>query len=345
VNRRLLEYLACPRHHTAITTQSGDLKCSDGCRFPVVDGVPVMLLEEQRQTMETAWSSLRQARMPNADRGLYVDSLGLNDEEKRSILRTASRHADIDPVASSLVGATNGIAYRHQVGRLREYPIPELRIRPSQGETCLDIGCGWGRWSIAATQVGYKVVGIDPSLGAVMAARRVARQLGADVSFLVADARFLPIRTQSVDVAFSYSVLQHFGQRDVASAVSEIGRILRMGGTSHVQMATKLGIRCLYHQARRGFRKAAGFEVRYWSLRFLQTLFSTRIGTTAFSVDCFFGIGLQASDLRFMTPTMKRVVQVSEALRAASHRVTPLVWLADSVFVSSVRDGCAGQPR
>ena len=45
---------------------------------------------------------------------------------------------------------------------------------------------------MSAAKKGYRAVGIDPSLGAVMAARRVARQLGLEIKCIVGDARFLP---------------------------------------------------------------------------------------------------------------------------------------------------------
>jgi cyclopropane fatty-acyl-phospholipid synthase-like methyltransferase len=44
--------------------------------------------------------------------------------------------------------------------------------QPGAGKLLLDIGCSWGRWSISAARNGWCVVGIDPSLGAIMAARR-----------------------------------------------------------------------------------------------------------------------------------------------------------------------------
>ena len=60
----------------------------------------------------------------------------------------------------------------HLMGKLDRYPIPEIRLPESQGETLPDVGCNWGRWSVAAARKGYAVVGIDPSMGGVMAARR-----------------------------------------------------------------------------------------------------------------------------------------------------------------------------
>jgi len=278
------------------------------------------------------------------DGGLYVESLGLTDEEKRGILRLAAeRSDDIDPVVSFLVGATNGIAYKEQIGKLRDYPIPDLRLPPSDGKMFLDIGCNWGRWCVAAALKGYTAVGIDPSLSAIMAAKRVARNLGVDVILMVGDARYLPIRPCAIDCVFSYSVVQHLSRADAAQVVSEIERVLKHQGTAHVQMPSKFGLRCLYHQIRRGFREAVDFEVRYWSLPSLRKLFSDRIGPTTFSTDCYFGIGLQFSDLRFLTTLLKIIVVMSESIRISSRIITPLVWVADSVYVSSTKSGAAQQ--
>jgi len=252
----LLEILACPRHRTALSASGdGGLTCSNGCHFPIVDEVPVMLLEEAQQTMDLAHVSMRKAKEATMDGRLYVESLGLSDAEKRGILDFASGQPQaIDPVVSFLVSATNGIAYKHQIGRLKDYPIPMLRIPRTVGKVFLDIGCNWGRWCVAAARNGYKVVGIDPSLGAIMAAKRVAKQLGIQAAFIVGDARFLPLRSSVVDYVFSYSVLQHLSRENVAVVVSEIARVLRVDGTCRVQMPTKFGVRCVYHQLRRRFR-------------------------------------------------------------------------------------------
>jgi len=56
-------------------------------------------------------------------------------------------------------------------------------------------------------------------------------------------------------------------------AVKEIGRVIKSGGHTLVQMPNILDARCLYHQARRKFREARGFEVRYWSIPSLRSSF------------------------------------------------------------------------
>ncbi len=336
MNQWLVENLACPRHHEGLRRETSTLVCPRGCLFPVVHDVPVMLLDDVPQTMDLVAMSLRQARQANSPDELYVESLGLTDEERRGILELAARHPTrIDPVVSFLIGATNGIAYKRLIGQLTEYPIPDLRL--SGGGIFLELGCNWGRWCLAAAKKNYKVVGIDPSLGAIMAAKRVARQLGIEAIYLVGDARFLPFKSSAIDCVFSYSVLQHLSREDVAQVVSEISRTLKAGGTSLVEMPTKLGLRCLYHQVRRGFRDGQGFEVRYWSLPHLRRLFSSKIRPTAISVDCFFGIGLQPADFRLMPASVKVAIAVSELLRFSSRVFRPLVWAADSVYVRSTK--------
>jgi ubiquinone/menaquinone biosynthesis C-methylase UbiE len=287
--------------------------------------------------------SLKQARSwvsnPATQKsGLFAESLGISNEERlRVAALSIDRNVTVDPVVSSLIGATNGLGYQHLIGKLEEYPVPEIRLPQGKGQTILDIGCNWGRWCIAAARKGYAPIGIDPSLGAIAAARRVAKQLGVEVKYLVGDGRFLPFKRDALDHVFSYSVLQHLDREDAANVLGEIARVLKPEGTSLIQMPTRFGLRCLYHQARRKFRQATGFEVRYWSIPSLRKLFSSRIGSTEIQVDSFFSIGLQNSDMRLMPIPYKLVMLLSEGLRRTSPIVRPLIFAADSVYLSSVK--------
>lgn len=226
--------------------------------------------------------------------------------------------------------------YRSLVGRLSEYPIPTLRFQPeSPRERLLDIGCNWGRWVVAASRQGFRPVGIDRSLSAVNAARRVAAQLGAAAHFVVADARHLPFRSGSIDATFSYSVLQHMEKSDARLAMREASRVLRSGGRAVVQMPNGLGLRSLYHQARRSFRRARGNEVRYWHPAELRQAFEADIGPSTLSVDGYLSLNAQPTDRHLLPRRFRWVVDVSEALRQISGRVRWLADLADSLYVTS----------
>jgi len=338
VEPELLDLLACPVHGESLRETDKGLACPRGHEYPVIDGVPVFL-DERPQTIGIAEHSLRAAKAGAHDDPYFLGTIGIADHERAELSRQlkSAPESGVDPVISLLVGATNGIAYKHLIGTLQDYPIPDIRLPAGNGAILLDIGCNWGRWSIAAARKGYRTIGIDPSLGAVLAAKRLAAKMGLPCRFVVGDARFLPLRPQSVDVVFSYSVIQHFSREDASSAIREVGRVLRQGGRSLIQMPTVFGLRCLYHQARRGFTDGNGFDVRYWTIPALRDLFGKCVGPTSFSVDCFFGIGLQASDLHMMPLPLKVIIGASEALRKTSRWLPQLRYVADSVYVESVK--------
>ena len=332
-----LENLVCPVDHQPLRVDAGGLVCAGEHRYPVVDDVPVMLREDMSHTIGLANAALRRAT-PHELHPRAPDLHGIARHQrdgKAEMLSWRSRRA-VSIRSWHFIAATNGLMAA-TIGKLDRYPIPEIPVPPGPGRRLLDVGCSWGRWSLAASAARYDTVGIDPSLGAVMAARRVAQQLGSSNRYLVGDARYLPFAAGTFDVVFSYSVIQHFSERDAEYAVGEIGRLLRPGGMAKVQMPTRFGVRCLYHQARRGFRAARGFEVRYRTLPELRRLFAVRVGPAQFAADCYFGIGLQPSDAPMMTPALKAITSASETLKRASLRLPTLTRLADSVFIEAVK--------
>lgn len=336
----LRDNVVCPRDRSTLSVSGDALRCAHGHVYPVVDGIPVLLLDDVDQTFGAARKSLNRAVRHEADPrapDLHLESLEISDEEKRGVIELAARQPAIDPVAAYLVAATNGLMYRHLIGRLDAYPIPDITLEPGEGRALLDVGCSWGRWTIAAARRGYRAIGIDPSLGAVMAARRVARQLNVNATFVAGDARYLPFKDGSLDGVYSYSVIQHFSRPDAERAIAEMGRVLKARGFARVQMPTRWGVRCLYQQARRGFSDGNGFEVRYWRLDDLRQLFGGRIGPSRVDVDGYFGIGLQQSDAPMMTAARRLVLRASRGMTAMSRRVPSLVGVADSVFMHATK--------
>jgi SAM-dependent methyltransferase len=251
---------------------------------------------------------------------------------------------EIDPFVQEMIPSTNGFLYCPIQFQLPRYPIPELRLGPGGGERFLDIGCNWGRWSIAAARKGYAVSGIDPSPPAILAARRVAEQLALDVDYRSGSGETIPYAENSFDVVFSYSVLQHLAKQRVRNAIAEINRVLKPGGVALIQMPNWMGIRCLYHQARRGFRAERDFEVRYWGLGELQEAFGV-VGEVDLSVDGFFGLGIQPADADLLPRRYRAIVNTSEALRHLTHYLPFLLYAADSIYVTARKSGCVDALR
>ena len=73
----LLDSLACPRDRTPVTFAKDELKCAGGHRYPVVQGIPIMLMQDVapthpshfRETLEHALSGDDQNLVPDWDRG------------------------------------------------------------------------------------------------------------------------------------------------------------------------------------------------------------------------------------------------------------------------------------
>jgi hypothetical protein len=132
-------------------------------------------------------------------------------------------------------------------------------------------------------------------------------------------------------------VLQLLPKQDVYLTLRAIRDALRPGGHCQVQMPNTFGIRCLYHQARRGFREARDFEVRYWTPWELVSAFHRAIGPAHISVDGFFSLNAQISDVLFLPPKYRAIVRVSESLRRISEVFSPLTYVADSLYITSSR--------
>lgn len=315
----LQEALVCPVDHSHLQWSEDRVTCpKGGHEFPIIERVPVMLRDDVEHTQWVAAEAIDQSK-------------GLRP------LRQGTSTTDVDWFVQDQVAATSGYLYEPLRGRLNKYPIPDIRLTSSEGARLLDIGCNWGRWCIAAALKGYRPVGIDPSLDACLAARRVAHHFGIELDVVVGDARFLPFRTESFQTAFSYSVLQHFSRPDALQAIQEIRRVIASGGQSLIQMANKFGARSGYHQARRRFRQAREFEVRYWSPRQLTSTFNQHIGPSSLEIDAFLGLGSQAADFSLMPVRFKIVIGASELGRLMGRVLPPLRWIADSLYVRSVR--------
>ena len=322
MNNWLRSHLVCPRDKERLELEDERLICSNNHIYPIVDDIPIMLVDDAETTHGYIAKTLDQV---SANAPLFAGS----DSEKGD-------NGDVDDFVQAEIPYTSGILYIPLQHKLTRYPIPEFRMETGNGENLLDIGCNWGRWSIAAAQKGYRPVGIDPSLDAVLAARRVSRQLGTETNFVVGDARFLPFADNAFDIVFSYSVFQHFSKENVSLSLDEVARVLKRNGKTLLQMPNKFGIRSFYQRWRRGFTEGDGFEVRYWTPSELMKTFEEKFGVTKMTTDCYFGLGIQKSDIDLLPLRYKMVVLSSDILRKVSRVFSPLTKVADSVYLESL---------
>lgn len=324
VDATLLTLLACPRDAHPLSEAGPELRCANGHSYAVIDGVPFLVRDD----------------VPHPH---WVGQLAVDYARAGSVpeewLASPEPGTTVDQFVQGAVGATSGNLYRSVMGRLPRYPIPYFPLTPANGRLLLDVGCNWGRWTLAAAESGFEAVGVDPSPEAIFAARRVARQLGLEARFVVGDARHLPFRDEIFDWGFSYGVWQHLSRENVECSARELGRVVKPGAQILVQMASAVGIRSVWQLVRRGLRPAREFEVRYWWPSRLVSCFAGCIGPTVLEADSYCSLNAQRRDMDLMTPVGKAIVRTSLALVAMSKWVPELAWAADSVWLRSLRVG------
>jgi len=96
-------------------------------------------------------------------------------------------------------------------------------LKPSPGETVLDLGCGAGKFALFTAQNGVRAAGVD------VAPFFLARA-GRDVDLVLGDLRRLPFRKGAYPCAYSLDVLEHLDEPGVAEILLEARRALAPNG-------------------------------------------------------------------------------------------------------------------
>lgn len=130
--------------------------------------------------------------------------------------------------------------HRNKIAVMRE--LAGIR----SGDLVLDLGCGSGNLSSAASERAHLVIGIDPSSEAVRFSARagcarpadaetsgfegggVGRQRRVRCAFAQGDGRAIPLSSESVDVALLVEVVEHLQWPE--AVLLEIRRVLRPEG-------------------------------------------------------------------------------------------------------------------
>lgn len=314
----LLRLLACPRDHSPLQIQDAAFSCGQGHKFSIEQGVPVFAEHPRRERVPLNMPPLAQT--------------------KNSAAASPAQSAEIDRFVNDWIVNTNGNLYWRTRGRLPRYPIPAWPFGEGLGRVLVDIGCGWGRWCIAAARTGFHPIGLDLHIDALAAAGRVSRQLGVRGDFLCSGVAELPLVSRSVDCVFSYSVLQHIEKTVVLRSFREIARVLKPGGTCILQLPNKIGLVSIAQQSRRGFREArpGSFEMRYWShAEIRRSLEAAGLRDVRIRADGFFSQNPQLADLDLLSMAGKALVLASYTGRKIAKALPVLTRAADSLRIEA----------
>lgn len=92
----------------------------------------------------------------------------------------------------------------------------------------VDIGCGGGLVTEELSRKGYRIIGFDTSANSLEAARKHAADANVEAEYRYGSVYDLEIESASIDGVVICDVLEHL--HDLPAAVSELSRVLKMGG-------------------------------------------------------------------------------------------------------------------
>jgi 2-polyprenyl-6-hydroxyphenyl methylase/3-demethylubiquinone-9 3-methyltransferase len=133
----------------------------------------------------------------------------LDPEEVRRFDRIAAEWWDEGGKFKPLhmLGPARLAAIREMVGR--HFGRDARSLRPFDGLTALDIGCGGGLIAEPVARLGATVTGIDPSPEAIAAARRHAQMQGLAIDYRAGRAEDELAAGRRFDVVLCLEVLEH----------------------------------------------------------------------------------------------------------------------------------------
>ncbi|MBD5635935.1 MAG: class I SAM-dependent methyltransferase, partial [Candidatus Eremiobacteraeota bacterium] len=114
-------------------------------------------------------------------------------------------------------------------------PHVERMLALHRDGTLLEAGCGLGQWLFFALERGTKhAIGLDLTADTLRRLRKSETLRSyfdeGRIELLEGDMRAIPLAAESVDLIFSFGVIEHVVSRDSQKTVDEFFRVLRPGG-------------------------------------------------------------------------------------------------------------------
>ncbi len=110
-------------------------------------------------------------------------------------------------------------------------------LRPFEGLSLLDIGCGGGLLAEPMARLGFAVTGADASDRNIGTARAHAAQSGLEIDYRAASAESLVAQGFSFDVVLNMEVVEHVA--DVSAYLAACTRLVKPGGLTFVATLNK----------------------------------------------------------------------------------------------------------
>jgi len=284
------------------------IKCNS-CKhqYTIIEGIPILIDEDKND------HSYHLMDKRNFDYDIFV-------KNKFGVLKFVEEN----------VKGTSGYLYKN---KLKEYPIPKIDLNKSsyKDKTILDLGCGWGRWTLSFAKDASVSIGVDVSLESLICASIIAKELNLNCLFIYADLRNLPFKKETFDLIYSYSVLQHLSPFDFYKTLKSSRFTLKKNSKMVFQIMNKYALRNIYIQYKRKFRKPKGFEVRYYKINNLKR-FLAKLNFDIKFKNCSFFTQARITDFSFLTFKGKIIVLIAFIFNFISKYLIFLKYFSDNLY-------------
>jgi ubiquinone biosynthesis O-methyltransferase len=139
-----------------------------------------------------------------------------------------------------------------------------------RGKRLLDLGCGDGTYSIAASQSGADVTGVDISEAMLESARLRALTSGASIEWCRASAESLPYDSETFDIVLAVTILCFL--REPLQVMREVRRVLRPGGSFVIGELGRYSSWALLRRVRGWLGSSMWSEAHFWTIGELSEL-------------------------------------------------------------------------
>jgi 2-polyprenyl-6-hydroxyphenyl methylase/3-demethylubiquinone-9 3-methyltransferase len=110
----------------------------------------------------------------------------------------------------------------------RRFKLEAPAGQPLQGVSLIDIGCGAGLFAEPMARIGADVVGVDPALSAIEAARRHADETGAHLTYRAGTVEALAAEPRRFEVVSAMEVIEHAA--DPNAFIATAASLVKPGG-------------------------------------------------------------------------------------------------------------------
>ena len=206
---QLHNIFVCPISNKRIRKSGNKFICDDsGLTYEIKSGVPIFMTGEDTDSLNEFWDLGWDSRYNSGDHQFHKKK----SEEYKKIVEK-------------------------KVLEAKQKNTPIVSAISSEEEIVLNIGCGLDEASQLALLGAKRYIGIDYSYVAAKASLESLKKLGNYGVTAQANAEFLPIKTESVDLVYSSGVLHH--TPNINKAVEEVYRVLKHGGRAVIGLYNK----------------------------------------------------------------------------------------------------------